>query len=166
MRSAAFFGRVTADPRRWALSPGSPAQARMVIAGHTVETDTGTQRLGYCSAESSAFDPTACAAYVGMRTPGVAAWVLLASRPRARIASQPGRLEVLGTTVWKVDGNSLVLSEGVRLPLGTAFARKLEASGSSAHSARSRLESDSVGATIWIDPHTGEVLDAGANGCA
>lgn len=138
----------------------------MVIAGHTIETDASTQRLGYCYSGRAAFDPKSCAAFVGMRTSVVAAWVLMASRPR--VPSQKGRFEVGTVTVWKVETDALLLSQGIRLPYGRRFATNLETSSnpSAARSPRSVLENDSVGATIWVDARSGEVLDAAANGCA
>ena len=171
VRTASFFGRVTADPDGWSISQPGVAEARMVIAGHAVETDADTQRLGYCYSNSNVFDPNACAAFVGVRTHSVAAWVLLAVRTgsagqKGALGSEAGRFELSGTTIWKVDTDALVLSEGVRLPFGAAFAAKLRPAGAATRSTQSTLENDGVGATISVDPQSGEVLDAGANGCA
>ena len=163
VRSATFFGRVTADPRGWTIGQNGSARAHIVVGGRELATDAQTERLGYCGAP---FDPKRCSAFVGVRRPGVADWVLLAQPRRFPPAGEQGRLEIYGVTVWKVQTTSLVLSEGVELRFGQIFAAKLRSTNGMTYGLRRELEGRQVGTTLWIDAHSGEVLDAGVGGCA
>lgn len=93
----------------------------------------------------------------------MAAWVLLARRPLAGAPDgDEGDLQIDGTQVWNVANGSVVLVEGVALRYGSHFATKL-AVGSGAF--RDTLIHDDVGVDLYVDPATGEVVDAGLLGC-
>jgi hypothetical protein len=162
VRTAAFFGRVSSDPQRWAraqIGEVGVADARLVIGGRTITTDARTERLGYCD---PAFKRERCAAFVGLRRPGVASWILLAQpqRPPQVIPAQSGRLEVVGTMLWSVQTSSIVLSQGVELRFGSPFAQRLKKLG-----LRLGHVGRQVDPRLYIDPKSGELLDVGFAGC-
>src|SRR5438067_921319 len=97
-----FFGRITSDPARWAITE-VPAKVRLQVAGRDVPIAANTEDFGYCGSPLS----TRCYAYVSLGPSGSAAWVLLASP--AQPPREAGSLEITRVTVWQVRPSSLVL---------------------------------------------------------
>ena len=162
IRSPRFFGRVTADPRGWIFASNGSSRALIVVGGKSLATDPSTERLGYCGSPS---DPTRCAAFVGLRRPGVAAWILLAT-PSSSTTTEKGRFEIADVMVWKVRTSSVVLSQGVELRFGRTFANTLKRSDALGYGLRRSLEGRQVAMRLYVDPRSGEVLDAVGGGCA
>ena len=161
VRAAAFFGRVTADPRGWTvglIGQRTVAEAHVVVGGRTLTTDAHTERLGYCD---PSFERKRCVAFVGRRRPGIAAWVLLAQPQQPVVPIERGRLEVIGTMVWEVRTNSIVLSQGVELRVGRAFLQTLKRSAGLGYGPVGRQ----VAPKLYVDPRSGEVLDVRFAGC-
>jgi hypothetical protein len=112
-----------------------------------------TERIGGCVREP----PNGCAAFIGLRRPGVAAWVLLANRP---VQSGPPpsavtQYEVDGVNIWKVDAESLILSEGVALQVDASF---LNVSASK--------QGHPIVTALVVDAQSGHVVGATLGGCA
>lgn len=151
-----FFGAVNADPRRWttATAPRS-GKALITVGDRQFATDSRTKRIGFCAPRLAAPTPSRCAAFVALRRPGVAAWVLLATKTPYSAAGK-GRLEIPAVMVWKIRRSSLVLSKGVELAYGRSFSKRLESSDLQAQLEGPQTE----GALLYVDAHTGEVLDA------
>lgn len=161
VRSVDFYGRVTGDSRRWTIGRNVP-EARIVVGGRSVVVDVETERFGYCA---NAYLSRRCAAYVGLRRPGVAAWVLLAQPAQSVGGVNRGRFEVTGVLVWKLRARSMVLSQGVELRFGRTFADVLERTDSQGNTRRDSFEGPQVSPTLYVDPRTGEVLDVLFGGC-
>jgi len=161
VRSVDFYGRVTADSSGWTIGRNVP-EARVVVGGRTVVVDAETERLGYCA---NAYLSRRCAAYVGLRRPGVAAWMLLAQLANSVSGVNRGRFEVTGVLVWKLRARSMVLSQGVELRFGRTFADVLERTDSQGNTRRDAFKGPQVSPTLYIDPRTGEVLDVFFGGC-
>jgi hypothetical protein len=160
IRTAAFFGPVTSDLSGWTFE-SSPKTAEVTVSGRRVTVNPRTEFLGYCGP-----GVPACYAFVGSAAHGIATWVLFAKIPDpARAGTAGRRLIVDGVTVWRVKEHSVVLSQGVELPFGAVFQKRLDATYANTKF-RTALEQDSVGAELTVDAATGEVVDAGINGCA
>src|SRR4051794_21839145 len=157
IRSVAFYGRITADPRRWTIGQNhNLTDARVVVGGRTITVDEETERFGYCANTSLA---RRCAAFLGLRRPGVAAWMLLAQPARSVRGVDRGRFEVTGVRVWKLRARSMVLSEGIELRFGQTFASTLDRTDSQGNTRRDWFDGPQVSPTLYIDPRSGEVLD-------
>jgi hypothetical protein len=164
IRTASFFGRVTADPQKWTVARAPGSSARLVVANRAVLVDSTTERVP----SSCEVGSRNCYAFVGMGPSGIAAWILLADAPpRANAYSAHGELEV-SATVWKVRDATLVLSQGLELRFSKALSQKMAASDSAhdGYSLRHNLEHDTVGADLYLDPGSGSVLAASFGGCA
>jgi hypothetical protein len=162
IRTVTSFGRVTADPTQWILGRNATPVARFAVAGHSYSVDHNTERLGSCTGVGL----TTCFAYVGVAQTDVLAWVLLAQPPIPGKASVPtGELTISDGPVWKVRSSSVVLSDGVELPYGSAFAAKLDQPAGPNH-LRQALEGTQVATSLSVDRRTGAVVDASIGGYA
>ena len=161
-----WFGRVVSDPLGWSLGGPYPYRSRravVAVGGRLFATDARTKRFGWCGRPAS--DPTGCSAFVSLRRPGLAAWVLLTQTARDRAVGRTGLPVLAEATIWKVRSTSIVLSNGVELGLGRTFADRLARH----RHLRDQLEGPQKGSTqLYVDARNGEVLDAvqGTVGCA
>jgi len=159
VRTPSFFGRITADHLGWTGGRSVSTLGAVEVAGHRFAVDQQTERLGVCPPAASG----PCLAWVGLRRPGHAAWVLI-PHP-AILRPHQGLLEVEPVLVWQVLPSSMVLSNGIELRLSRTLASARRRNG--LHDGVQGPQSRDGGA-LFVNPRTGEVVAAGIGlpGCA
>jgi hypothetical protein len=158
-----FFGTVTADRVGWTRGRSSEGPSPVTVTGHRFTIDRVTTVSGRCPALRAG----SCAAFVGLRRPGVAAWVLIATPQR--VPDEHGRLQITPVLVWKVLPSALILSTGIQLHFGRTLASVLNTSPfNTGLRYGTQRRQDPTAGSLYVDPRTGEVLDAhvGIRGCA
>jgi hypothetical protein len=157
IRKPSFFGVISSEQSQWAQVASPHGSGELVVAHRRISVDADTERIGGCSGNNYR------AAFVGVNDRGGAAWVLFACRPSPR---KSGTLQTPDLTIWKVTDTSLILSEGIELPISKTLQAKLRATDHTIPTLRFILEHDDVGSLLEVDARTGQVTNASPAGCA
>jgi hypothetical protein len=133
----------------------------VVVEGQTVEIDRQTKRHGSCRIIDGS---PACVAHVSFREGRSADFIYFWPPDEVATAAAASGSFSINSNRYRLEETTLVVEDGLALPLADGFQVQAGCTDGDATPFMA-LGSARFGATFYIDWETGEVLEAGCNGC-